>query len=141
MAEVDELSGLPPIKPQLEATAGLPERKAVGRRQKRVAEMLHTLPPAAQEAIRRSQAESGQATPQPARRQAVGAAPYGRPEAPTDAPTQSIPRVQDAPLGQPLPPQNASHDPQQNPRQNLQQPPTGRAPGGPSSGPGRHRYR
>ncbi|MCE3552554.1 ATP-binding cassette domain-containing protein [Pseudonocardia sp. RS11V-5] len=137
MAEVDELSGLPPIKPQLEATAGLPERKAVGRRQQRVAEMLHTLPPAAQEAIRRSQAESGQAAPQPARRQAVGAAPYGRPDAPADAPTQSIPRVQDAPLGQPLPSQNAPQDAPQNP----QQPPTGRAPGGPSSGPGRHRYR
>ncbi|MCE0762571.1 ATP-binding cassette domain-containing protein [Pseudonocardia kujensis] len=137
MAEVDELSGLPPIKPQLEATAGLPERKAVGRRQKRVAEMLHTLPPAAQEAIRRSQEESGQAAQQPTRRRAVGAAPYGRPEEPTDAPTQSIPRVQDAPLGQPLPPQNAP----QNPSQNPQQPPTGRAPGGPSSGPGRHRYR
>jgi phospholipid/cholesterol/gamma-HCH transport system ATP-binding protein len=141
MAEVDELSGLPPIKPQLDATAGLPERKAVGRRQQRVAEMLHTLPPAAQEAIRRSQAENGQAAQhtaqQPTRQQAVGAAPYGRP----DAPTQSIPRVQDgsapqdAPLGQPVPPQNMQQP------QNVQQPPTGRAPGGPSSGPGRHRFR
>src|SRR5690242_20178708 len=55
MAEVDELSGLPPIKPQLEATAGLPERKAVARRQQRVEQMMDTLPPAAQEAIRRSQ--------------------------------------------------------------------------------------
>jgi phospholipid/cholesterol/gamma-HCH transport system ATP-binding protein len=154
MAEVDELSGLPPIKPQLEATAGLPERKAVARRQKRVAEMMHTLPPAAQEAIRRSQAEAaGQAGPQPTRQQAVGAAPYGRP----DTPTQSIPRVpdatpstpQDAPLGQPVPPQNPQPNPQQNPQQNLPQqnapqnvqPPTGRAPGGPSSGPGRHRFR
>ncbi|MEU7816828.1 ATP-binding cassette domain-containing protein [Pseudonocardia sp. NPDC049154] len=127
MAEVDELSGLPPIKPQLDATAGLPERKAVARRQQRVAEMMHALPPAAQEAIRRSQAESGQTAPQPARQQAVGAAPYGRSDAPpADAPTQSIPRVQDAPLGQPAPPQ---------------QNPTGRAPGGPSSGPGRHRFR
>jgi phospholipid/cholesterol/gamma-HCH transport system ATP-binding protein len=141
MAEVDELSGLPPIKPQLDATTGLPERKAVGRRQQRVAEMLHTLPPAAQEAIRRSQAETGQAVQQTAqqanRQQVAGAAPYGRP----DAPTQSIPRVQeatpsvqDAPLGQPLPPQ-------QNLGQNVQQPPTGRAPGGPGSGPGRHRFR
>ncbi|MFR9804193.1 ATP-binding cassette domain-containing protein [Pseudonocardia sp. RS010] len=144
MAEVDELSGLPPIKPQLDATAGLPVRKAVARRQQRVAEMMHTLPPAAQEAIRRSQAESGQAAPQPQRRQAVGAAPYGRPrsadarpadsptadaptaDAPTaDAPTRSIPRVQDAPLGQPVPPQ-----------QNLQQNPTSRAPA-----PGRHHFR
>jgi phospholipid/cholesterol/gamma-HCH transport system ATP-binding protein len=30
----------------------MPERKAVGRRQARVREILHTLPPAAQEAIR-----------------------------------------------------------------------------------------
>ncbi len=77
MAEVDELSGLPPIKPQLEATAGLPERKAVARRQQRVAEMLHTLPAAAQEAIRRAEAEQGTRTGTPA-----------------DAPTQVLPRVQ-----------------------------------------------
>src|SRR4051794_2296988 len=99
MAEVDELSGLPPIKPQLDATAGLPERKAVGRRQQRVAEMLHTLPPAAQEAIRRSFAESD--APQE-RAQVVGAAPYGSPEDTTrtiprvgrdDDPTTELPRV------------------------------------------------
>jgi phospholipid/cholesterol/gamma-HCH transport system ATP-binding protein len=30
----------------------MPERKAVGRRQARVREIMHTLPPAAQEAIR-----------------------------------------------------------------------------------------
>jgi len=59
MAEIDALSGLPPIERQIEASAGLPERKAVARWQRRVAEMLHTLPPAAQEAIRRSQAGGG----------------------------------------------------------------------------------
>ena len=32
--------------------SGMPERKAVGRRQARVREIMHTLPPAAQEAIR-----------------------------------------------------------------------------------------
>ncbi|GAA2857376.1 ATP-binding cassette domain-containing protein [Pseudonocardia halophobica] len=99
MAEVDELDGLPPIKPQLQATAGLPERKAVARRQKRVRDMLHTLPPAAQEAIRRSFGENG--APQE-RAQAVGAAPYGRPEDPTrtlprvspdDDPTTQLPQV------------------------------------------------
>ncbi|MCE3550798.1 ATP-binding cassette domain-containing protein [Pseudonocardia sp. RS11V-5] len=99
MAEVDELDGLPPIKPQLTATAGLPERKAVARRQKRVRDMLHTLPPAAQEAIRRSFEENS--APQ-ARAQAVGAAPYGRPDDPTralprispdDDPTTQLPRV------------------------------------------------
>jgi phospholipid/cholesterol/gamma-HCH transport system ATP-binding protein len=48
------LSGLPPMKPQIVASAGLPERKAVGRRQARVQQMMHTLPPAAQQAIQRS---------------------------------------------------------------------------------------
>jgi phospholipid/cholesterol/gamma-HCH transport system ATP-binding protein len=33
------------------ATPGMPERKAVARRQARVREMMHTLPPAAQAAI------------------------------------------------------------------------------------------
>ncbi|MDT5312335.1 MAG: phospholipid/cholesterol/gamma-HCH transport system ATP-binding protein, partial [Mycobacterium sp.] len=33
-------------------TPGMPERQAVGRRQARVREIMHTLPPAAQEAIR-----------------------------------------------------------------------------------------
>ena len=44
----DEIEGVPP---QLVATPGMPERKAVGRRQARVRQILHTLPPAAQEAI------------------------------------------------------------------------------------------
>ncbi|MDT5337433.1 MAG: phospholipid/cholesterol/gamma-HCH transport system ATP-binding protein, partial [Mycobacterium sp.] len=39
--------------PQVNATPGMPERKAVGRRQARVREIMHTLPPAAQEAIRK----------------------------------------------------------------------------------------
>ena len=46
---VDEVEGVPP---QIVASPGMPERKAVGRRQARVREILHTLPPAAQEAIR-----------------------------------------------------------------------------------------
>ncbi len=45
---VEEVEGVPP---QLTATPGMPERKAVARRQARVREILHTLPPAAQEAI------------------------------------------------------------------------------------------
>lgn len=44
----EEIEGVPP---QLVATPGMPERKAVGRRQARVREILHTLPPKAQEAI------------------------------------------------------------------------------------------
>jgi phospholipid/cholesterol/gamma-HCH transport system ATP-binding protein len=45
---VEEIEGVPP---QVTATPGMPERQAVGRRQARVREILHTLPPAAQEAI------------------------------------------------------------------------------------------
>jgi phospholipid/cholesterol/gamma-HCH transport system ATP-binding protein len=37
----------------------MPERRAVGRRQARVREILHTLPPAAQEAIRADLDSSG----------------------------------------------------------------------------------
>ncbi|GEL22032.1 putative ribonucleotide transport ATP-binding protein mkl [Pseudonocardia sulfidoxydans NBRC 16205] len=54
LAEAGELDGLPPLKPQLEPSAGLPQRRAVGRRRERVESMLHTLPYAAQEAIRAS---------------------------------------------------------------------------------------
>jgi phospholipid/cholesterol/gamma-HCH transport system ATP-binding protein len=46
----EEIEGVPP---QVNATPGMPERKAVGRRQARVREIMHTLPPAAQEAIRK----------------------------------------------------------------------------------------
>jgi phospholipid/cholesterol/gamma-HCH transport system ATP-binding protein len=40
------------VPPQIQPSPGLPERKAAGRRQKRVLEMLHTLPLSAQQAIR-----------------------------------------------------------------------------------------
>ena len=46
---LEEVSGIPP---QMQCSPGVPERKAVGRRQQRVVEMLHTLPPTAQAAIR-----------------------------------------------------------------------------------------
>ncbi len=46
---VEEIEGVPP---QITATPGMPERQAVGRRQARVREIMHTLPPDAQEAIR-----------------------------------------------------------------------------------------
>ncbi|MEV5839305.1 ABC transporter ATP-binding protein, partial [Nocardia sp. NPDC052112] len=39
------------IIPQMRATPGMPVRQAVLRRQARVRSILHTLPPAAQEAI------------------------------------------------------------------------------------------
>ena len=54
MEESGELAGLPPLKPQIAVSAGVPERKAVGRRQARVKEMMHELPSAAQQAIRES---------------------------------------------------------------------------------------
>jgi phospholipid/cholesterol/gamma-HCH transport system ATP-binding protein len=44
----EEVEGVPP---QIVASPGMPERKAVGRRQARVREMLHTLPREAQAAI------------------------------------------------------------------------------------------
>lgn len=46
---VEEIEGVPP---QIQATPGMPERQAVARRQARVREIMHTLPPAAQAAIR-----------------------------------------------------------------------------------------
>ena len=46
---VEEIEGVPP---QILATPGMPERQAVARRQARVREIMHTLPPNAQEAIR-----------------------------------------------------------------------------------------
>jgi phospholipid/cholesterol/gamma-HCH transport system ATP-binding protein len=46
---VDDVTGIPP---QMQPSPGLPERRAVGRRQQRVLDMLHTLPAQAQVAIR-----------------------------------------------------------------------------------------
>lgn len=57
MDEAGEMAGLPPLKPQLGTSPGVAERKAVGRRRQRVEQMLHTLPQAAQHAIRESYAE------------------------------------------------------------------------------------
>jgi phospholipid/cholesterol/gamma-HCH transport system ATP-binding protein len=57
MEEAGELAGLPPLKPQLQPSAGVGERPAVARRRQRVEGMLHTLPSAAQRAIRNSYAD------------------------------------------------------------------------------------
>jgi len=54
MGEVEELAGLPPLKPQLAPSPGMPERKAALRRQERVQRIMPTLAPAAQQAIRDS---------------------------------------------------------------------------------------
>jgi phospholipid/cholesterol/gamma-HCH transport system ATP-binding protein len=45
---VDEIEGVPP---QVAAAPGMPERQAVARRRTRVRAIMHTLPPAAQQAI------------------------------------------------------------------------------------------
>lgn len=48
---VDDVEG---IVPQMKATPGMPVRQAVGRRQERVRQIMHTLPPSAQAAIAES---------------------------------------------------------------------------------------
>ena len=53
---VDEITGVPP---QITCTPGMPERKAVGRRQARVRENLHLLPKDAQAAILESLESNG----------------------------------------------------------------------------------
>ncbi|SFO46180.1 phospholipid/cholesterol/gamma-HCH transport system ATP-binding protein [Pseudonocardia ammonioxydans] len=54
MAEAGELEGLPPLKPQLAASPGMPDRQAVHRRRERVEAMMHELPEPTQRAIRES---------------------------------------------------------------------------------------
>ncbi|WP_226353842.1 MULTISPECIES: ABC transporter ATP-binding protein [unclassified Pseudonocardia] len=58
MEEAGELEGRPPMKPQLVASTGMPDRQAVHRRRERVQEMMHELPESAQEAIREQYADS-----------------------------------------------------------------------------------
>ena len=65
MQEGRELAGLPPMKPQLQPSPGVGERKAVGRRRERVQQMLHTLPAAAQQAIRENYAHDPLPDPGP----------------------------------------------------------------------------
>lgn len=135
MAEIDELSGLPPLKPQLEATRGLPERAAVRRRQERVERLMPSLPLAAQQAIRESQA--ARPAMAGARTQVMGASPYGRP-APSQAQTQQF-----AP-----PPASSAPQAYGPPADSVDEYDQGYGGGGPSSrpgnepppaGPGRHR--
>jgi phospholipid/cholesterol/gamma-HCH transport system ATP-binding protein len=56
---VDEVVGVPP---QISTSPGMPERKGIARRQARVRDMMHDLPHAAQDAIRRSFEEEGKYT-------------------------------------------------------------------------------
>ena len=79
---VEEIEGVPP---QIQATPGMPERQAVGRRQARVRDLMHTLPPAAQAAIR----DDLEGTHQLPVHEIPDAAPRHRTE--DDAPTGRIP--------------------------------------------------
>ncbi|SLI11703.1 Possible ribonucleotide ABC transporter, ATP-binding [Mycobacteroides abscessus subsp. massiliense] len=98
---VEEIEGVPP---QIQATPGMPERKAVGRRQARVREIMHQLPPNAQAAIQDSFAGTHQY-----RVHDFGNEPTGVPTATlappqAEQPTQSIDTSDDdTPTGQ-IPP-------------------------------------
>ncbi|MBN9794289.1 ABC transporter ATP-binding protein [Pseudonocardia sp. TMWB2A] len=67
MEEAGELEGRPPMKPQLVASTGMPDRQAVHRRRERVQEMMHELPESAQEAIREQYADADAASTDPSR--------------------------------------------------------------------------
>jgi phospholipid/cholesterol/gamma-HCH transport system ATP-binding protein len=84
---------------QLQPSPGLPERRAVARRQQRVLDMLHTLPPKAQEAVRRAldeeheyerqfHDESAETTHAPEYESSY--ASESPPNSPDDDPTQSL---------------------------------------------------
>lgn len=63
---IEEIEGVPP---QIVASPGMPERKAVARRQARVRSILHTLPPAAQDLVRKELDEAEAARAQTTRSQ------------------------------------------------------------------------
>ncbi|ORW02609.1 ABC transporter ATP-binding protein [Mycobacterium kyorinense] len=81
---VEEIEGVPP---QITATPGMPERKAVARRQARVRENLHLLPKNAQQAILESL--EGSAQDYPAHERDFGGEDRGR-HRDYDAPTETI---------------------------------------------------
>ncbi|MHA6785382.1 ABC transporter ATP-binding protein [Pseudonocardia saturnea] len=128
MAEAGELAGLPEMKPQLEVSPGMPERKAVARRRERVERMLHTLSPAAQQAIRRSYAN------EPVAAMAGGPLPRrGLLGGPGPADDTEVLRPVDG--GRPAEPQR----PTDVPPTWFTGPGNGPGPQSPPPGPGRHR--
>ncbi|GAA1315103.1 ABC transporter ATP-binding protein [Pseudonocardia xinjiangensis] len=136
MEEAGELAGLPPLKPQLQPSPGVAERKAVGRRRERVLQMLHTLPPAAQQAIRESYADDPLPVPRPA-------------EPPAPPPPPSRWRRRSAPVPG-YPPRAPGYGPESDSFDAFDPGYGGGDPGGaspsrpdgppPSAGPGRHRH-
>ncbi len=102
MAEAGELDGLPEMKAQLEASTGMPDRAAVHRRRERVEAMMHELPEAAQQAIRRSYEQSDDARggdtreyarPESSEREQVTVVSGAQPA--SEEPTQEAPRDTD----------------------------------------------
>jgi phospholipid/cholesterol/gamma-HCH transport system ATP-binding protein len=99
----------------------MPERKAVGRRRERVMQMLHTLPPAAQQAIRMSYASEAQP--------AMAGAP------------SPLPQRNRGLLGGPAPDDTDVITPEAGPPTWAGGPSSGPGTQGPPPGPGRHRPR
>src|SRR6185436_10552394 len=85
---VEEIEGVPP---QIIATPGMPHRQAVDRRQARVREIMHTLPPNAQQAIREDLENTGAQT-----EDYDGETSRHRTDTEDDAPTASIPAQREA---------------------------------------------
>jgi phospholipid/cholesterol/gamma-HCH transport system ATP-binding protein len=123
-------SDLRVVVPQLDPTPGLPPRRAVERRKSRVISILHTLQPAAQQAIlaslsteelqryRMRAAPAGQAGP-------AGAAPSAGPAGPVTAQTRPMYQAAGGPAaGQPPPGQPSPGQPP------PAQPPAGQQPAG-----------
>jgi phospholipid/cholesterol/gamma-HCH transport system ATP-binding protein len=123
-------SDLRVVVPQLDPTPGLPPRRAVERRKSRVISILHTLQPAAQQAIlaslsteelqryRMRAAPAGQAGP-------AGAAPPAGPAGPVTAQTRPMYQAAGGPAaGQPPPGQPSPGQPP------PAQPPAGQQPAG-----------
>jgi phospholipid/cholesterol/gamma-HCH transport system ATP-binding protein len=128
MEEAGELAGLPPMKPQLQPSPGVGERKAVGRRRERVQQMLHTLPAAAQQAIRASYADDPLPAPRP-----VG--PPARPASSWRMGRRSPARTDDSVPG--YPPRAPGYGPEADSFDTFDQGYGGGDPaGGPGSGPG-----
>jgi phospholipid/cholesterol/gamma-HCH transport system ATP-binding protein len=73
------------VVPQLDPTPGLPPRRAVERRKSRVISILHTLPPAAQQAILASLSTAD------LERYRQGSAPPWPPASPPPAPAPAPP--------------------------------------------------
>ncbi|WP_308252233.1 ATP-binding cassette domain-containing protein [Pseudonocardia sp. KRD291] len=103
MAEAGELAGLPEMKDQIEPSPGVPDRAAVHRRRERVEAMMHELPQPAQDAIRRSYANSdggdgsAWAGPESREREQVTVVAGGAPGPEASEQTQVVPSQSDAP--------------------------------------------